>query len=53
MVPEKDVALVSRDQDAEVTLAAYPGEVLKGKVFLVSDVLEPDSRRNKAAHRFH
>jgi cobalt-zinc-cadmium efflux system membrane fusion protein len=47
MVPEKDVADVAKNQDAEVSLAAYPGRVLHGKVLFVSDVVEPDTRRNK------
>jgi len=47
LVPEKDVATVAKDQDAEVTLSAYPGRVLHGKVLFVSDVIEPDSRRDK------
>jgi cobalt-zinc-cadmium efflux system membrane fusion protein len=47
MVPEKDVAAVSKDQDAEVSLVAYPGRALRGKVLFVSAVIEPDTRRNK------
>jgi membrane fusion protein, heavy metal efflux system len=47
MVPEKDVGAVARNQDAEVRLAAYPDRTLHGKVLFVSDVIEPDSRRNK------
>ena len=47
LVPEKDVAAVARDQDVDVDLAAYPGRTLRGKVLFVSDVIEPDSRRNK------
>jgi membrane fusion protein, heavy metal efflux system len=47
MVPEKDVAAVSKDQDAEVSLVAYPERVLHGKVLFVSAVIEPDTRRNK------
>jgi cobalt-zinc-cadmium efflux system membrane fusion protein len=47
LVPEKDAAAVSRNQDAEVNLEAYPGRVLHGKVLFVSDVIEPDSRRDK------
>jgi len=47
LVPEKDVARVTKDQDAEVALLAYPGELLHGKVLFVSDVLESDSRRDK------
>jgi cobalt-zinc-cadmium efflux system membrane fusion protein len=47
LVPEKDVASVSKNQDAEVSLVAYPDWVLHGKVSFVSAVIEPDSRRNK------
>jgi cobalt-zinc-cadmium efflux system membrane fusion protein len=47
LVPEKDVAAVAKNQDAEVSLVAYPDRVLRGKVLFVSDVIEPDSRRNK------
>jgi cobalt-zinc-cadmium efflux system membrane fusion protein len=47
MVPEKDVAAVAKDQDAEVSLVAYPERVLHGKVLFVSAVIEPDTRRNK------
>jgi cobalt-zinc-cadmium efflux system membrane fusion protein len=47
LVPEKDVSLVAKNQDAEVTLSAYPGRVLHGKVLFISDVIEPDSRRDK------
>lgn len=47
LVPEKDVTAVYKDQNVEVTLSAYPGKVLRGKVLFVSDVIEPDSRRNK------
>ena len=47
LVPEKDVAAVSKNQDAEVALLAYPGRTLHGKVLFVAAVIEPDSRRNK------
>src|SRR3984957_3063386 len=47
LVPEKDVAAVSKNQDTEVVLVAYPDRVLRGKVLFVSAVIEPDSRRNK------
>jgi membrane fusion protein, heavy metal efflux system len=47
LVPEKDVAVVTKDLDAEVALSAYPGRVLHGKVLFVSDIIEPDSRRDK------
>ena len=47
LVPEKDVSAVAKNQDAEVSLVAYPDRVLHGKVLFVSAVIEPDSRRNK------
>jgi len=47
MVPEKDIAGVAKNQDAQVTLAAYPERQLRGKVLFLSDVIEPDSRRGK------
>jgi membrane fusion protein, heavy metal efflux system len=47
LVPEKDVSAVAKDQDANVSLLAYPDRVLNGKVLFVSAVIEPDSRRNK------
>ena len=47
LVAEKDIAVVAKNQDAQVTLSAYPDRVLKGKVLFVSDVIEPDSRRGK------
>ena len=47
MVPEKDIAGVAKNQDAQVTLAAYPERLLRGKVLFLSDVIEPDSRRGK------
>jgi membrane fusion protein, heavy metal efflux system len=47
LVPEKDIAAVAKNQDAQVTMAAYPDQVRQGKVLFVSDVIEPDSRRAK------
>jgi cobalt-zinc-cadmium efflux system membrane fusion protein len=47
LVPEKDIGTVAKGQNAEVALAAYPDRVFKGTVLFVSDVVEPDSRRNK------
>jgi membrane fusion protein, heavy metal efflux system len=46
-VPEKDLSFVSKGQSVDVTLPAYPGQVFHGKVDIVSEVLEPDTRRNK------
>jgi membrane fusion protein, heavy metal efflux system len=47
LVPEKYIGAVTKDQEAEVQLDAYPGRTLRGKVLFVSDVIEPDSRRDK------
>jgi len=52
MVPEKDIAAISKNQDADVSLVAYPDRVLHGKVLFVSDVIEPDTRRNKVRIAF-
>ena len=47
LIAERDVGSVTRNQDAEITVDAYPGKTLHGKVLFVSDVIEPDSRRDK------
>ncbi|HMH28646.1 MAG TPA: efflux RND transporter periplasmic adaptor subunit [Steroidobacteraceae bacterium] len=47
MVPEKDIAGITKDQDAQVTLASYPERVLRGKVLFLSDVIDSDSHRGK------
>jgi cobalt-zinc-cadmium efflux system membrane fusion protein len=47
LVPEKDIAGVSKNQDAQVTLMAYPDRVLQGKVLFLADVIDSDSRRAK------
>jgi cobalt-zinc-cadmium efflux system membrane fusion protein len=51
-VPEKDIALVTKDQPVEVNFVAYPGEVFKGRVLFVSQVLDPDTRRAKVRVAF-
>ena len=51
-VPEKDIAPITKGQDVEVTFAAYPGEVFKGHVLFVSDVVDPDTRRTKVRIAF-
>jgi cobalt-zinc-cadmium efflux system membrane fusion protein len=38
---------VTKGEEAVVSLSAYPDRTLHGKVLFVSDVLEPDSRRDK------
>ena len=52
LVPEQDVGAVAKNQDAEVSLAAYPERILQGKVLFVSDVVEADSRRDKVRIAF-
>jgi len=51
-VPENDTALIAKGQAVEVAFAAYPGEVFKGEVLFVSDVLDPDTRRTKVRIAF-
>jgi cobalt-zinc-cadmium efflux system membrane fusion protein len=51
-VSEKDVAEVAKDQAADVVLEAYPGKTLHGTVLFVSDVIEPDTRRDKVRIAF-
>jgi cobalt-zinc-cadmium efflux system membrane fusion protein len=52
LVAEKDLATLAPGQDAEVSVAAYPGRTLHGKVLFVPDVIEADSRRNKTRIAF-
>ena len=52
LVPERNLGEVAKGQAAEVRLDAYPGKVLAGKVTFVSDVVEPDSRRDKVRVAF-
>jgi cobalt-zinc-cadmium efflux system membrane fusion protein len=47
LAAEKDVAGLAKDQPAEVSFEAFPDKILSGRILFVSDVLEPDSRRNK------
>jgi cobalt-zinc-cadmium efflux system membrane fusion protein len=51
-VPENDTARITKGQDAEVVLPAYPGEVFAGEVLFVSDILDPDTRRTKVRIAF-
>jgi cobalt-zinc-cadmium efflux system membrane fusion protein len=47
LAPEEDVGALSEVQDVDIVLDAYPGEVLRGHVLSIADVIEADSRRNK------
>jgi cobalt-zinc-cadmium efflux system membrane fusion protein len=51
-VPEKDTSLVAKGQSADVIFPAYPGEVFKGQILFVSDVLDADTRRTKVRIAF-
>jgi len=51
-VPENDTARVTKGEDVEVVLPAYPREVFAGQVLFVSDVLDPDTRRTKVRIAF-
>jgi cobalt-zinc-cadmium efflux system membrane fusion protein len=41
---ERDIARVRTGQGVEVTVPAYPGEVFRGTISFVSDILDPDTR---------
>jgi cobalt-zinc-cadmium efflux system membrane fusion protein len=51
-VPENDAALVAPGQAADVVFTAYPGDVFKGRILFVSDILDPDTRRIKVRIAF-
>jgi membrane fusion protein, heavy metal efflux system len=51
-VPEKDISFVFDGQPVEVAFPAYPDKTFKGKVLFVSDVIDPDTRRNKVRVAF-
>jgi cobalt-zinc-cadmium efflux system membrane fusion protein len=52
LVAEKDLPHVARDDDAEVTVDAYPYRTLHGKVLFVPDIIEADTRRNRTRIAF-
>jgi membrane fusion protein, heavy metal efflux system len=47
LVPEKDLALVSVGEPADVMLSAWPQDPLRGTVLFISDTLDADTRRNR------
>lgn len=51
-VQEKDLSFVQMDERVEVSLLAYPGAVFSGRVQIISQLLEPDTRRNKVRISF-
>jgi len=50
--PESNVSFLIQGMAVDVTLPAYPGQLLHGKVTSVSAVLEPDTRRTKVRISF-
>lgn len=51
-VQEKDLSFVQKGERVEVSLVAYPSEVFAGKVEIISQLLEADTRRNKVRIAF-
>jgi len=51
-VPEMDIAYIAKGQSVDVSFSAYPGQVFHGKVAFVSEVVEPDTHRNKVRIAF-
>ena len=51
-VQEKDIRHLSKGQGVSAVLAAYPGEVLRGKVLFVGDLLDPETRSIKVRAAF-
>ncbi|MGD0585472.1 MAG: efflux RND transporter periplasmic adaptor subunit [Oryzomonas sp.] len=51
-VPESDIAHIAKGQSVDVSFPAYPDQVFHSTVAIVSDVLEPDTRRNKVRITF-
>jgi membrane fusion protein, heavy metal efflux system len=47
LVPEKYLGSVAPGDRAEVVLSAYPDQTLRGRAAFVSDVVDPDSLRDK------
>jgi cobalt-zinc-cadmium efflux system membrane fusion protein len=47
MVPESNIASISKGQFLDVSFPAYPGQVSHGEVSFVSALVEPDTRRTK------
>jgi cobalt-zinc-cadmium efflux system membrane fusion protein len=51
-VQEKDLSFVQKGERVEVSLVAYPHELFPGKVEIISQLLEADTRRNKVRIAF-
>lgn len=46
-VPETSIRLVKPGEPVRIELAAYPGETFRGRVALIGDIVDPDSRTVK------
>lgn len=51
-VQEKDIGHLAKGQQVNAVSAAYPDEVLRGKVLFVGDMLDPDTRTVKVRVAF-
>jgi len=51
-VQEKDIRHLAKGQQVNAVSAAYPGEVLRGKVLFVGDLLDPETRSIKVRMAF-
>ena len=51
-VQEKDIRHLARGQQVNAVSVAYPGEVLRGKVLFVGDLLDPETRSVKVRMAF-
>lgn len=47
MVPENNIASISKGESLDVTFPAFPSQVFHGEVSFVSALVEPDTRRTK------
>ena len=46
-VPETAIRFIKRGEPVKIELAAYPGETFKGRVALISDMVDPQTRTIK------
>lgn len=46
-VPETSIRLVKPGEPVRIELSAYPGETFRGRVALIGDIVDPDSRTVK------
>ena len=51
-VPESDIGYIVKGLPVDVSFFAYPGQFFHGTVAFVSDIMEPDTRRNKVRIAF-